>query len=98
MENLASLQDVTNKSITHGQPPSDRRRRTHDDVQRKPRTNAATDSCRLFSCRALVSHHNEQIDVGILLGRARCMRPKQYDALWVELSGHLTDVLLDKTR
>jgi hypothetical protein len=45
-----------------------------------------------------VSHHNEQIDVGILSGRARGMRSKQHDAIRVELPDDLADVLLNVTR
>ncbi|MGB8852467.1 MAG: hypothetical protein WCC69_02735 [Pirellulales bacterium] len=98
MENLALLEDVTNEPVAHSQALSDRRRRTHDDVKRKPRSNAASNPCRLFGSSALVSHHDEQIDIGILPGRARGMGSKQHNAIWAELADNLADILLDMTR
>jgi hypothetical protein len=65
MENLAFLQDLTNESVAHRHPPPYRRWRSHDDVERKPSANAATDSSRLFSRCPAVSHHDEEIDVRV---------------------------------
>ena len=63
MENLAFLQDFTNKAVSHRRASLESCRRPHDDVQWKPGANPAPEPSRLLSCGPAVFHHDEQIGI-----------------------------------
>jgi hypothetical protein len=95
MENLAFLQDFTNKTVAHRRAALESCRRPHDEVQWKPSANPAPDPSRLLSCGPAVFHHDEQIDIRVGLRFSRCMGTEHDDPLRRKFPDEFGHVLFD---